>query len=193
MLQQYCLLHSFNNNTVYCSSKFAWVLRVLNSIPSLTPRGLYTLGVFLVIWLTPLFFEEHVLMLWLSILVSWLISILVIFIGGYEATPLQVARVSLLVGRSIPCQRGGQVLSLIPPDMGGAYPFHSPWFCLALPTVTQFHEWSHSSLGSLSAGINGLQCCSLCLTYVFLLRSAATSCYLWSSLVSGGCSSRHPW
>ena len=27
---------------------------------------------------------------------------------------------------------------VVPPDTGVAYPFHSPHFCLALPTVTQF-------------------------------------------------------
>ena len=73
-------------------------------------------------------------MLWLLILVSWLISILVIFDGGYEATPLQVERVPLLVDGSIPCQRGRQLLSFIPLDMGGTYPFHSHpcfvWPCL---------------------------------------------------------------
>ena len=26
-------------------------------------------------------------------------------------------------------------------DMGVTYPFHSPPFCLALPTMTQFSEW----------------------------------------------------
>ena len=131
-------------------------------------------------------------MLWLLILVPWSISIFVIFGGGYKATPLQVARVPLLVGRSIPCQRGGQVLSLVPFDMGGAYPFHSFLYCLALSTMTQFPEWSHSSLGPPSTSVNGHRCCSLCLTYVFLLRSAATSCYLWSSPILCGCSSRHP-
>ena len=35
-------------------------------------------------------------------------------------------------------------------------------------------------------------CHSLCLTYIFLLRSAATSHYLWSSPILCGCSGRHP-
>ena len=65
-------------------------------------------------------------MLWLSIQVSWLIFILVIFIRGYEATHLQMARVPLMVGGSIPCQRGRQVLSFVPLDMGVTYLFHSP-------------------------------------------------------------------
>ena len=77
----------------------------------------------------------------------------------------------------------------------------SLWFLLTcgvlpislLPTVTQFHEWSHSLLGSLSASINGHQCCSLHHTHVFLPRSPATSHYLWSSPIFSGCSSRCPW
>ena len=137
----------------------------------------------------PPFLEEHVLILWLLVLVSWRI---VIFQGGYKAIPLQMARVPLLVGSSIPCQRGGQVMSLIPLHMGDAYPFHSPSFCMTLPTVTQFHEWSHSSLGSLSTSINRNWCHSLCHMYVFLPMTAATSCYLWSSPIFGGCSSRCP-
>ena len=68
---------------------FAWVLRVINSLPGLTLRGFYTLGVCFAIWLTPLFFEEHILMLWLSVPVSWII----IFQGGYKAIPLQMVRV----------------------------------------------------------------------------------------------------
>ena len=82
---------------------------------------------------------------------------------------------------------------VILPDMGVTYPFHSPHFCVALPTMTQFCDWSHSSWGSLSASVNGYRCHSLCLTYVFLLRSAATSHYLWSSPILSGCSSRCPW
>ena len=51
-------------------------------------------------------------MLWLSILVSFFL-IFIISSGGYEATPLQVMRVPLSVGRSIPCQRGRQMLSFL--------------------------------------------------------------------------------
>ena len=65
--------------------------------------------------------------------------------------------------------------------------------CLALHTMTQFCEWFHSSWGSLSASINGHRHHSLHLTYMFLLRSAATSHYLRSSPVLSGCSSRCPW
>ena len=68
-----------------------------------------------------------------------------------------------------------------------------PCFYLALPTMTHFHDWLHSSLGSLSASINRHRCCSLCLMYMFLPRSAATSHYLWSSPILSGHSSRHPW
>ena len=49
--------------------------------------------------------------------------------------------------------------------------------CLALPTLTQFSEWSQSMWGSLSASVNGHWHHSLSLTYVFLPRSAATSLY----------------
>ena len=77
--------------------------------------------------------------------------------------------------------------------MGVTYQFSLPWFCLALPTMTQFHDWLHSSWGSLSTSANRYRCHSLCLTYVFLLRSAATSHYLRSSPILGGCSSRCPW
>ena len=39
-------------------------------------------------------------------------------------------------------------------------PFHSPHFIyLALPAMTQFSEWQHSSLGSLSTSISGYGCC----------------------------------
>ena len=78
-------------------------------------------------------------------------------------------------------------------DMGVSYPVHSTPFCLALPTMTQFSDWLHSSSGSLSTSINGYTCHSLCLTYVFLLKYAAKSLYMWSSPILGGCSSRCPW
>ena len=77
--------------------------------------------------------------------------------------------------------------------MGVIYPFHSPHFCLALPNVTQFHDWSHSFWVSLSASINQHRHHSLYLMYMFLPRSASTSHYLWSSPNLSGCSGRHPW
>ena len=78
--------------------------------------------------------------------------------------------------------------------MGVTYPFHSPpVLCLALLTMTQFCDCLHSSWGSPSASINGHWCCSLCLTYMFLPRSAATSHYLRSSPILSGCSHRWPW
>ena len=52
-------------------------------------------------------------MLWLSILVSLLIFVFIILNEGYEATPLQVARVPLLVGGSILHWRGRQALSFL--------------------------------------------------------------------------------
>ena len=111
--------------------------------------------------------------------------------GGYEAT-LYRQRGSLF--RYVGAFHIKEVDHfVILPDMGVTYPFHSPLcFCLALPTMTQFCDWSHSSWGSLSTSINGHRRHSLCLTYVFLLRSAATSLYLWSSPILSGCSGRHP-
>ena len=76
--------------------------------------------------------------------------------------------------------------------MAVTYPFHSPHFCLPLPTVTQFHDWLHTFWGSLSTSINGHGHHSFCLTYMFLLRSATTSHYLWSAPILSGCSGRHP-
>ena len=76
---------------------------------------------------------------------------------------------------------------------GGNYSFHPPLFCLALPTVTQFCEWLHLSWSLLSTSINGHWCCFLHLMYVFLPRSAATSCHLTSPPIFCGCSDRCPW
>ena len=81
---------------------------------------------------------------------------------------------------------------IILPDTGVTYPFHSPHFCLALSTVTHLYDWLHCTWGSLSASINVHGHHSLCLTYMFLLRSAATSCYMWSSPILSGHSSRCP-
>ena len=90
------------------------------------------------------------------------------------------------MGRSILCQRGRQMLSSF---LTWALLTH---FCLVLPTMTQFSGWSHSSWDSLSTSINRYRRHSLCLMYVFLLRSAATSHYLWSSPILSKCSGRHP-
>ena len=93
-----------------------------------------------------------------------------------------------LVGGSIPCIRevDRHCHSF---SHGGTYPFHYP-LCLALPIMTQFGEWSHSSWGSLSASastdidvIPSAKC-----TYVFLPRSAVTSYYLRSWPIFCGCS-----
>ena len=94
------------------------------------------------------------------------------------------------MGRSIPCQKG----RLLCPSFqhGGYLPVSCPPFYLALPTMTQFCDWSHPSWGPLSASVNGYRCHSLCLTYVFLPMSAAKSHYLWSSPILSGHSSRHP-
>ena len=65
----------------------------------------------------------------------------------------------LSVSRSI-LHWSGRPLTLHP-DMGAVCPFHSPlhFVGLALPAVTQFSEWQHSSFGSLSTSINGYRCC----------------------------------
>ena len=108
MLQQYCVSQSFiNNNTIYHSSNFCGgdLLRLFNPVVWMTPWGLSNCP--------PFFFDKQILMFWLLILVSWLVFIFVIFNGGYEATPLQAVRVPLLVGGSIPHQRGRQASSFL--------------------------------------------------------------------------------
>ena len=88
---------------------------------------------------------------------------------------------------------GRQTYIIIPPDMGGTYPFHSlllfvwpwqPWPSLVSVCIL---------LGSLSATVNWPWCHSVCLTYMFLPRSMATSTYLRSSPIFCGHSSGHPW
>ena len=76
-------------------------------------------------------------------------------------------------------------------DMGVTSPFYPP-IVFGLAYHTQFHDWLHPSWGSLSASINRYRHHSLCLTYMFLLKSAAKSHYLWSSPILSGCSGRHP-
>ena len=44
-------------------------------------------------------------------------------------------------------------------DMGLLTHFTPPIWILALPAVTQFSEWQHSSFGSLSTSVNGYRCC----------------------------------
>ena len=139
---------------------------VFNSVTQFDTKGFHTLGVCLAIWLTPLFLVEHVLMLWLSIQVSWLIFILVVFVGEYEATTLQVLRVPLMVGGSIPCQRGRQVLSFVPLDMGVTYPLHSPlvfdWPCLLWPSSMSgcIHCWVHYLPASMGSNITPSALCT---------------------------------
>ena len=45
------------------------------------------------------------------------------------------------------------------PSMGLLSHFTPPSIWLALPVMTQFSEWQHSSFGSLSASINGYRHC----------------------------------
>ena len=131
----------------------------------------------------PPFLEEHILVHWLLILVvslkglmpplyRWLGS-LFRWVGAFHVIEADFC--------------------ILLSNTGVTYPILTPPFCLALPTMTQFCDWSHSSWGSLSASINGYRCCSLCLTYVFLLKSATKPHYLWSSPILSECSSRCPW
>ena len=67
---------------------------------------------------------------------------------------LQIQCRYLSVGRSI-LHRIVRPMALHP-NMWAACPFHSPHYSLwALPAMTQFSEWQHSSFGSLSASVNG--------------------------------------
>ena len=91
-----------------------------------------------------------------QVVTVWLLSTLVFVVvvvcgatGGYEATPLWVARVPLHMGGSIPHQ-GGRCLLVPLPNMEGYLPITPP--CLVLLTMMQFHEWSHQSQGPLSNG-----------------------------------------
>ena len=131
----------------------------------------------------PPFLEEHVLMHWLFILV-WVVSRVI-------CHPSTGGKGSCYVGWSIPHQKGRLPHPCF--QHGGYLPISLPPFYLALPTVTQFHDWSHPFWGSPSASVNRYRRHSLCLTYVFLLKSAAKSLYLWSSPILGGCSSTCPW
>ena len=135
--------------------------------------------------------EGHVLVLWLSFMVS-LFLIFVILMEGmkpplYRWWGFLFWRIGAFCIREVDrcCHSSWHRVT---------YPFHYPSIlCLALPTMTQFCDWLHSLWGSLSASINGHWCNSLCLTYLFLLRSAATLHYLRSSPILSGHSSRHPW
>ena len=85
----------------------------------------------------------------------WL-SNLVWFFLRYNTTPLQSGRY-LWIGGSILHQSG----KLLHPSLwhGSYLPVSlPPYFYLALPALTQFSEWQHSSLGSLSASINWYRC-----------------------------------
>ena len=173
MLLLYCLLQSFLiNNTVNCSSKF-W-------------RGSYSkaiwtssLGELRGFMQLPPFLEEHILMFWLLFMVSSLFFSSSFLMEGMKPS-LYRWHVPLSVGRSILYQRGRLMLSFL--LTWGYLPISlPPLLCLALSTVTQFCEWLHSSLASLSTSINWHWHHSLHLKYVFLPRSAARSHYLRSS------------
>ena len=120
---------------------------------------------------------------WLSILDSSF-SIFVVSQRGYEATPLQAVRVHLSVGRTFLHQRGTQMSFFLTQGLLTCFTC-PPCFCMALPTMTQFGDWLHSSWGSLSASINGHWHHSLCLTYVFFwgLQPLHVTCGLHTSSV----------
>ena len=98
----------------------------------------------------------------------------------------------LLVGSSI-LHWSGRPLTLHP-DMGAVCPFHSPlhFVRLALPAMTQFSEWQHSSFGSLSASINGYRCHPSALHTCPSGGLQPNHPYLESSPIFSGHSSRCP-
>ena len=96
-------------NTVYHCSKFCWGdnLRVIQ------PSDLGdNLGV---IQLSPILWQAHPHALAVSV------SFFIIFNEGYEATPLQVARVPLCMGWGI-LHQGGRHMLILPPDIELTYP-----------------------------------------------------------------------
>ena len=98
-------------------------------------------------------------MLWLSILVSSL--------GGFEATPLQVARVPLQVVGAF-CIREVDYIVILP-DMGVTYPFHSPhfvWPCL---------PWPSSMIGDIPLGVHYLPASM----GIDVIPSALCTCSFW--------------
>ena len=64
------------------------------------------------------------------------------FSQGYDATPLQAVRILFRWVGAFHIREVDYLVLLS--DIGVTYPFHPP-FCLALPTMTQFCDWSHSS------------------------------------------------
>ena len=90
----------------------------------------------------------------------------IIFNGGYKATPLQVARVPLLVGESIPCQRCRQALSFL--LTWGYLPVLLPpcsvWPCLPWPSSMSgcIGHWVHYVLASMDIDVfpSALHMCS---------------------------------
>ena len=90
----------------------------------------------------------------------------------------------LSVGTSIP-HRGSRCVALNS-NMQVTCPFHSPHFIyLALPAVTLFSEWQHSSSGSLSASVNRYTChpSALCMCSFWGLQPNDFTCGLHPSSV----------
>ena len=72
------------------------------------------------------------------------------------------------------------------PNMWATCPYHSPhFFWLALPAMTQFSEWQHSSLSSLSTSINRYRChpSALCMSSSGGLQPNHFTCGLHPSSV----------
>ena len=132
------------NNTVHLSPLLVTILSIaVQSFVGVIFQGLIHLGGYLTVpslflwWACPLAVAVHS-----GFLAS--LCFFVVFNGGYEATPLWTARVPLLVGGSILHQGGRQALLFL---LTWRYlPISLPPLCLALPTITQFGEWLHSSV-----------------------------------------------
>ena len=140
MLQQYCLLQSLFLLTILSITVWSFegcgIPRLFNPVAQVTLRGFFQL--------VPISWRGMSSCSGCQSWFSLLISFSVLSNGGYEATPLQVERVPLLVGGSILHQTGRQVLSFLL-TWGVLTHFTPPLFCLALPTMTQFCEWLHLS------------------------------------------------
>ena len=164
MLQLYCLSLSFLiNNTANCSSEFFWggdILRLFKPVVWEELRGF--------IQLPPCFLEEHVLVLWLLILISSLFSSSSFLMEGMKP-PLyrQWGSLSQWVGafhiREVDrcCHSSWH---------GVTYPFHSPlcyvWPCLPWPSSVSGHIHCEVHYPPASLGID-------------IIPSALCMCSFW--------------
>ena len=128
MFQQYCLLQSFDNNTVHHSSNTLNTLRVFNSITQAMLRGITLRGF---IWLTPLFLWRacpHALAVSSGFLVKLHFSLLQWRVWNHLSTGSEGPFTG---GWGIPCQRGRQVLSFFSWH-GGCLPISLPFVLFGL-------------------------------------------------------------